>query len=85
MTNFTFAEQVAKFEEVARSGRLDGTTTTLGIAYDGFNPGSPSQTEEIIALAKKYNVSAITTHSLQGIWGGMHPADPCSVTRALTN
>ncbi|RAH55930.1 amidohydrolase family protein [Aspergillus piperis CBS 112811] len=72
VTNFTFAEQVAKFEEVARSGRLDGTATTLGIAYDGFNPGSPSETEEIISLAQKYNVSAITTHSLQGIWGAIN-------------
>ncbi|KAB8220981.1 amidohydrolase family protein [Aspergillus novoparasiticus] len=72
VTNFTFAEQVAKFEEVATSGRFDRTTTSLGIAYDGFNPGSPAQTKEIIALAKKYNVSVITTHSLQGIWGAIN-------------
>ncbi|PYH76640.1 amidohydrolase family protein [Aspergillus uvarum CBS 121591] len=72
VTNFTFAEQVNNFEEIASSGRFDGTVTSLGIAYDGFNPGSPAQTERVIELARKYNVSAITTHSLQGIWGAIN-------------
>ncbi|OJJ98387.1 hypothetical protein ASPACDRAFT_44890 [Aspergillus aculeatus ATCC 16872] len=72
VTNYTFTEQVNKFEELANSGRFDGTATSLGIAYDGFNPGSPAETEKVIELAKEYNVSVITTHSLQGIWGAIN-------------
>ncbi|PIG88099.1 hypothetical protein AARAC_001571 [Aspergillus arachidicola] len=69
VSKFSHAEQVAKFKDIADSERLNGKATNLGIAYDGFHPGSVEQTEEVISLAREYNVSAITTHSLQGVWG----------------
>ncbi|KAE8416029.1 amidohydrolase family protein [Aspergillus pseudocaelatus] len=69
VSNFPHTEQVAKFKDIADSARLNGKATSLGIAYDGFHPGSAQQTEEVISLARKYNVSAITAHSLQGVWG----------------
>ncbi|RAH69400.1 amidohydrolase family protein [Aspergillus aculeatinus CBS 121060] len=66
--NYTFPEHMDKFEEIANSGRFNGTATSLGIAYDEFNPGSLAQIQKVIELARKYKVSVITTHSFQGIW-----------------
>lgn len=52
VSNFPFEEQLAKFRELADSNRFSGQASSLGIAYDAFNPGSAQQTEDIIRLAK---------------------------------
>ncbi|KAH2845961.1 hypothetical protein KXV85_009489 [Aspergillus fumigatus] len=51
------------------SGARVGQASSLGIAYDAFNPGSAQQTESIIQLAMDYNVSVVTTHSLPKAYG----------------
>lgn len=56
VTNFTFAEQVSKFKSLAEGGSFNGHPVSLGIAYDGFNPGSPEQTAEVIGLAQYVHV-----------------------------
>ncbi|GLA74290.1 hypothetical protein AtubIFM55763_005526 [Aspergillus tubingensis] len=52
VSHFSFEEQLAKFRELAESDRFSGQATSLGIAYDAFNPGSARQTDSIIQLAK---------------------------------
>ncbi|KND92784.1 5-methylthioadenosine/S-adenosylhomocysteine deaminase [Tolypocladium ophioglossoides CBS 100239] len=68
--NYTISDQIPNFREIAASNVLDGTATELGIAFDawGPNPNIP-ETEEIVHLAREYNVSVITTHCLAGPWG----------------
>ncbi|KAF7555977.1 hypothetical protein G7046_g6423 [Stylonectria norvegica] len=68
--NYTIADQLPNFREIARGGRLNGTRTTLGIAYDGWGP-NPAQdvTEEIANLALEFDVAVLTTHCLSGPWG----------------
>jgi cytosine/adenosine deaminase-related metal-dependent hydrolase len=51
VSNFPFEQQLAKFQELADSRRFSGQASSLGIAYDAFNPGSAQQTESIIQLA----------------------------------
>lgn len=51
-TNFTFAEHVANFRDIALNRSFHNTTVSLGIGYDGFNPGVPEQTRTVTALAK---------------------------------
>ncbi|KAH3003784.1 hypothetical protein KXW60_006018 [Aspergillus fumigatus] len=69
VSNFLFEQQLAKFQELADSRRFSGQASSLGIAYDAFNPGSAQQTESIIQLAMDYNVSVVTTHSLPKAYG----------------
>ncbi|KAH1516206.1 hypothetical protein KXX29_009239 [Aspergillus fumigatus] len=65
----TVVHQLAKFQELADSRRFSGQASSLGIAYDAFNPGSAQQTESIIQLAMDYNVSVVTTPSLPKAYG----------------
>ncbi|OAA70396.1 amidohydrolase family protein [Cordyceps fumosorosea ARSEF 2679] len=68
--NYTVAEQIPNFREMAESGILDGTTTELGIAFDAWGPDpNVREAQQIADLARAYNVSVVTTHSLGGPWG----------------
>ncbi|KAH7124351.1 hypothetical protein EDB81DRAFT_912666 [Dactylonectria macrodidyma] len=67
--NYTIVEQIPNFREIASSSILDGANTELAIAYDGWGPDPGAQAKQIAALAKEYNVSALTTHCLAGPWG----------------
>ncbi|KAH2015162.1 hypothetical protein KXV97_005575 [Aspergillus fumigatus] len=70
-SNTTLAEYFNRYGEFAAddSRRFSGQASSLGIAYDAFNPGSAQQTESIIQLAMDYNVSVVTTHSLPKAYG----------------
>ncbi|PNY25020.1 5-methylthioadenosine/S-adenosylhomocysteine deaminase-like protein, partial [Tolypocladium capitatum] len=68
--NYTISDQIPNFREIAESHVLDGTPTELGVAYDSWGPDPDiKEAEEIVRLAREYNVSVITTHSLGGPWG----------------
>ncbi|KAB5547372.1 hypothetical protein GE09DRAFT_1131069 [Coniochaeta sp. 2T2.1] len=75
VTNFTFADQIAKFKNLAEGDLFADTPVTLGLAYDGFNPGSPEQTAQVVELALKYKPAVITTHTLQGVWGANNSSE----------
>ncbi|RKK66106.1 hypothetical protein BFJ69_g15694 [Fusarium oxysporum] len=75
--NFTVTQQIADFKAIVNESDLDGTATSIGLAYDTWGP-DPNMTEvnAIISLAKSSNVSVLTTHSMQGPWGLTNsPAD----------
>jgi len=58
------------FRAIAAKPALRNSPTTLAIAYDGWGPDpNVPEIHKIMALAREANVSAITTHSLQGPWG----------------
>ncbi|KAK0625143.1 amidohydrolase [Bombardia bombarda] len=70
VTNFTIDEQLVHFRELATNASYGGTPTELAIAFDSFGPNpNLRQVDAIVGLATEFNVSAITTHSLQGPWG----------------
>ena len=52
ISSFTFGDQVSKFKEIARSETFKGTAANLGIAFDGFHPGSQNQAETVASLSK---------------------------------
>ncbi|KAI9782304.1 MAG: hypothetical protein M1816_001917 [Peltula sp. TS41687] len=70
--NFSVPQQMANFRNIASNGSFKNTSTSLGIAYDSFDSSDRNQTSAVIALAREYNVSVVTTHSLQGPWGGIN-------------
>lgn len=58
------------FRELAKNPSLKASPTTIAIAYDGWGPNpNIAEINKIMALAQEFNVSAVTTHSLQGPWG----------------
>ncbi|EJT71296.1 amidohydrolase [Gaeumannomyces tritici R3-111a-1] len=58
------------FREIAQNASFEGSPTTLGISYDAWGPNpNINEVNTIMDLAKEFNVSVITTHSLQGPWG----------------
>ncbi|GAB1317056.1 hypothetical protein MFIFM68171_07266 [Madurella fahalii] len=69
LQNFTVNEQLANFRALATNASFQGTPTSLGIAYDSFGP-NPNLTEvdAIVGLTREFNISVLTTHSLQGPW-----------------
>ncbi|KAF5121986.1 5-methylthioadenosine/S-adenosylhomocysteine deaminase [Metarhizium anisopliae] len=68
--NYTIADQIPNFHEIARGGILNGTATELGIAFDAWGPDpNVQETQAIVDLAREYNVSVITSHCLAGPWG----------------
>ncbi|KAK3367967.1 amidohydrolase [Podospora didyma] len=69
-SNFTITEQLEKFRDIGRKAAFKNTPTTLGLGYDGWGPlPNVTEVEEVVAAAKEFNVSVITTHSLEGAWG----------------
>lgn len=66
--NYTVAEQIPNFRDIAESSILDSSAVELGIAYDNWGP-DVAEAQSIVALARQYNVSVITTHALGGPWG----------------
>ena len=59
------------FRDIARNASFEGSPTSLGISYDAFGPDpNINEVNTIMDLAKEFNVSVITTHTLQGPWGG---------------
>ncbi|CAM1502389.1 Fc.00g043730.m01.CDS01 [Cosmosporella sp. VM-42] len=67
--NYTVAEQIPNFREIAGSSILDGTNTHLAIAYDSWGPNPPPAAQQVANLAKEFNISALTTHCVSGPWG----------------
>src|SRR5689334_18516732 len=69
VTNFTMAEQTANFRDIMASFPSNNTLVTPAMAYDHWasNPYG-KDTQNIMALAREYNVSAMTTHYLGGPW-----------------
>ncbi|KAG7105676.1 5-methylthioadenosine/S-adenosylhomocysteine deaminase 1 like protein [Verticillium longisporum] len=68
ITDFTIAEQIGNFRDLARAAIYKGTPTSLGIAHDTFSSDAEGAAA-VVALAKELNVSVITTHLLEGPWG----------------
>ncbi|EFQ34199.1 amidohydrolase [Colletotrichum graminicola M1.001] len=70
VTNYTVSEQLENFRDIATKAEFDGTATSLGVACDFFGPDPIlADVNAVVDLAKEFNVSVITTHSLQGPWG----------------
>lgn len=70
-TNYTVADQIPIFREIAEGDALAGSATELGIAYDYFSPNpNVREVQQVIALAREYNVSVLTTHCLAAPWVG---------------
>lgn len=70
-TNYTVADQVPDFRNIAESNAFAGSATELGIAYDAFGPNpNNGEVQQVISLAREYNVSVLTTHCLAGPWVG---------------
>ncbi|KAK3375398.1 amidohydrolase [Podospora didyma] len=70
VSGFEIPEQLGNFRDIATKASFRGSATSLGIAYDDFgrNPNA-AEVRSIIDLAEEFNVSVITTHSVQGLWG----------------
>jgi cytosine/adenosine deaminase-related metal-dependent hydrolase len=51
VVNYTAADVINKFRDIAEKSEHDGTPTTIGIAYDGFGP-SPNveEVEQVMSL-----------------------------------
>jgi len=69
VANYTIAQQLANFRDIATRKSWAGTPTSLGIAFDGFGP-DPNVTvaNAVIVLAKEFNVSSLTTHAVGGVY-----------------
>lgn len=67
--NYTIADQIPNFRDIATSSILEGTNTELAIAYDSWGPEPGAEASQIAALAKEYDIAALTTHTLGGPWG----------------
>ncbi|KAK0714185.1 hypothetical protein B0T26DRAFT_813813 [Lasiosphaeria miniovina] len=67
--NFQVQDQLASSRNIATRAPFKGTATNLGIAYGGFGPNpNVGDAAKVMGLAKEFNVSVVTTHSLQGPW-----------------
>lgn len=51
-TNFTFANQVELFRDIANENRFDQSAVELGISYDGFGESSEQQSRTVLDLAR---------------------------------
>ncbi|KAF5567491.1 amidohydrolase family [Fusarium napiforme] len=67
--NYTVKDQIPNFVDIAESGLLQDSNVEVGIAYDSFGPNPPDVAKEVADLARKFNVSVVTTHSLAGPFG----------------
>lgn len=69
VSNFTVPEQMANFRDLMASFPSNNTLITPAMAYDHWasNPYG-KDTQAIMALAREYNVSAMTAHYLGGPW-----------------
>ncbi|KAK1453377.1 amidohydrolase [Colletotrichum melonis] len=84
VTNFTISEQLENFRSIATKAEFDGTPTTLGVACDFFGTdGVLADITAVVDLAKEFNVSVITTHSLQGPWGNTNSPEDVHAIGAL--
>ncbi|KAH7098107.1 amidohydrolase, partial [Auriculariales sp. MPI-PUGE-AT-0066] len=63
----TVVDQIPSFEALLQNASFAGTPTSLGVAYDFWT--TPGDTQLVIDLIQRHNISFITTHSLQGPWG----------------
>ncbi|KAK7420249.1 hypothetical protein QQX98_002904 [Neonectria punicea] len=66
---FTITDQVANVRELAASRTTYNSIVSLGIGYEGFNPGRPEAAQMIIDLAREFNISVVTTHASLGQYG----------------
>ncbi|KAK0738137.1 amidohydrolase [Schizothecium vesticola] len=65
-------EQLAHFRALAgNTTLLRSSPTSLGVAYDAWDPAASTATERqaVVALATSLNVSVVTTHTVLGPWG----------------
>ncbi|KAK8037786.1 hypothetical protein PG991_001132 [Apiospora marii] len=69
VTNFGVPEQLANFRQVLEDVPTKDTLVTPAMAYDSFyaNPYG-QETVDVMALAREYNISAMTAHYLGGPW-----------------
>lgn len=68
--DFPLAEQLANLRDIAQSSILnDSSRTELGIAYDFWSGGDDETIKALVSIAKEFNVSAVTTHSVNGAFG----------------
>nr|WOD45568.1 hypothetical protein [Trichoderma atroviride] len=69
--NYTAEDQFPLFREMAENKKalLGSSAAEIGIAYDywGSNP-DVNEAQTVADLAKEFNVSVVTTHSLAGPW-----------------
>lgn len=69
VTDFSVPQQIANFRDLVASMPSDNKLTTPAVAYDSFAANPYGQdTQDVIALAREYNVSAVTAHYLGGPW-----------------
>ncbi|KAJ1327073.1 hypothetical protein MN608_08522 [Microdochium nivale] len=65
--DFSLSEQLANLREIAMNPELfEGSLTELGIAFDAWSGSDTETIEKLVAIAKEFNVSAVTTHSVNG-------------------
>ncbi|KXJ88960.1 hypothetical protein Micbo1qcDRAFT_189647 [Microdochium bolleyi] len=65
--DFPLSEQLANLREIAQNTELLASSPTeLGISFDSWSGGDTETIKELVAIAKEFNVSAITTHSVNG-------------------
>ncbi|OLN86857.1 5'-deoxyadenosine deaminase [Colletotrichum chlorophyti] len=84
VTNYTVSQQLENFREIATRAEFNGTATSLGVACDFFGPDPVlSDVNAVIDLAKEFNVSVVTTHSLQGPWGVTNSPEDLHAVGAL--
>ncbi|KAF6803727.1 amidohydrolase family protein [Colletotrichum sojae] len=84
VTNYTVSQQLDNFRDIANRAEFDGTATSLGVACDFFGPDPVlDQVNAVVDLAKEFNVSVITTHSLQGPWGVTNSPEDLHAVGAL--
>ncbi|TDZ19395.1 5-methylthioadenosine/S-adenosylhomocysteine deaminase [Colletotrichum orbiculare MAFF 240422] len=84
VTNYTVSEQLDNFRDIATKAEFEGTATSLGVACDFFGPDPVlDQVNAVVDLAKEFNVSVITTHTLQGPWGVTNSPEDLHAVGAL--
>ncbi|CAI6087419.1 unnamed protein product [Clonostachys chloroleuca] len=70
LPDFTVSEQFANFRDIAETGTFKNTATTLGIACDFFGPDPTLENvQRVVELALEFNVSVVTTHTVEGPFG----------------
>ncbi|KAK2029151.1 amidohydrolase [Colletotrichum zoysiae] len=84
VTNYTVSEQLENFRDIATKAVFDGTATSLGVACDFFGPNPVlADVNAVVDIAKEFNVSVITAHSLQGPWGYTNSPEDLHAVGAL--
>ncbi|KAL7754765.1 hypothetical protein ACKLNR_015435 [Fusarium oxysporum f. sp. zingiberi] len=71
VTNYTVSEQLVNFRDIAKAAKFNGTNVDLGIACDFFGgvDAVVQDAEAVFDLAREYNVSVLTAHTLGGPYG----------------